>query len=156
MAGKVLSGARVVVKMTVPGGSPVTLGIFSRCSWQVATPADPAFILGRFSAASLDYTAYEVVSLSATGWRVINQTAEQVAGMPKLQDLLSAGYLSFDLIDRATDTQILHIENVRAVGYSGDFAAKSLAEMPVNYIGIVASNEAGAQSESAGASDLPV
>ena len=154
--GKILSGARVVVKIALPGGgSPQTIGIFTRCSWQVNTPAEGAWILGRMSAAALEYTSYELVSISATGWRVIGQSAEQAAGMPKLQDMLDQGYLTFDIIDRQTDTLILHVENVRAVGYSGDFASKSLAEMPVSYLGIKAANESGEQTEGPGATDLP-
>lgn len=155
MAGKVLSGNRCKVYVTKDDGSSVLVGIFNRMSYQVSLAAEPAFILGRDSAASIDYTGYEIVSISATGWRVVGQGAHRLAGVPKLQELLTAGYLTFEVFDRGTGESVARISNVRAVGYSGDFASKSLSEMPVNYIGIKAADEDGPQDEEGTAADLP-
>lgn len=155
MAQKIVNGARCKAYLTKPGESPKLVGIFNRLSYSVALDAQVAFILGRATAAAIEYTGAEPVNISATGWRVVGAGAHSVGGVPKIQDLLTSDYLTFDVLDRVTGEIIAHITNVRATGYSGDFANKQLTEMPLSYIGILASDEDGPQGEPSDAAALP-
>lgn len=152
---KVVSGQRVKVSINKPGLPPQLVGIFSRAGYAVAIDQQGAWILGRFTAASIDTTAMELVNINATGWRVVGAGAYAAAGVPKVQDLLLADYLTFTYLDRATGEVIAKVESVRPTGFSTEFAIKQLSEMPVSYVGILFTDESGAQGESSGAADLP-
>jgi hypothetical protein len=155
-APRVVTGARV--KVSVKRGNVLkTVGIFSSMSYQVTLDAQPAFILGRYSAASVDYTAMELVNIQARGWRVVGEGAHTAAGVPKLQEMLNAEPLEFTVFDRLTNRVIAKITNVRPVGHSHEFAARQQSELPVSYVGIIAGDEDDdvQQHETQGASELP-
>lgn len=151
---KVLNGARVKVAIAKGnGGTPKVIGTFMSLSYNVRLDAQSAYILGRYSAASIDYTALETVDITARGWRVVGEGAHAGAGVPTLQDMMNAEDLVFIVTDRATGARIATITDVKAVGHQHEFAVKQQSEMPVNYIGILAMDESGSQSELSGATD---
>lgn len=156
-APKIFSGARAKVFITKPGQQPVLVGIFSSLSYNVNMDVQPAFILGRYAPAELDYTAMEPVSISASGWRVIGQGPHKAAAVPKLQDLLLHEYLSISVIDRATGSQVANLEFVRPTSYSASAIARQLSENSYSFLGILASDEDGPASyaEDGTASQLP-
>lgn len=99
---KVLHGARAVLHI----GSAMA-GIFNSCQWGVQYDVQPAFILGRFSAAELVYTGMEVIGLTMSGFRVTDhgpfavvdrQTGARL--VPRLQDLLAYDDIAVSLHDR--------------------------------------------------------
>src|ERR1039457_3233641 len=99
MAAKVLSGARAVLGFyDGTGFSPV--GIFSDVSYGVTYDVQPAWILGRYSAASLDYTAVEVVHITANGYRIIDHGWFNDARFPSLAQLMSFTPMTMQIIDR--------------------------------------------------------
>lgn len=156
-APRVVSGARVKVLIQKAGQAPQVIGIFNQMSYQVAIDVQPAFILGRFTAASLDNTAMEPVNISCRGWRVVGQGAHTAAGVPKVQDLLNAEPIIFQVFDRLTQRNIATITNVRATGHSNEFAARQQSELPVTFLGLIPSDEDDSvqQHETDGATDLP-
>lgn len=151
---KIFGGHRAICYISKPGEPTKAVGLFSDISYSLTYTAAPADILGRFSAAEVDYTGVELVDISATGWRIIGQGPHAAAAVPKWQDLLLHDYLTLQVLDRATKEVIATIEKVRPLGYSTSIAAKQLTQIPVRYVGIIVSDESGANSESAGASDL--
>lgn len=146
---KIFHGARA--QLIVNGK---IVGIFTSCQWGVNYDAIPSFILGRYSAAEITYTGQEAISVTATGFRVVDNGAYIAAGLPKLQDLMTHEDIALSLFDRQTGKQIFTVVGVRPTGYTSGTAARSVSDFTVNYLGLRAEDESGAQGESSGASDL--
>jgi hypothetical protein len=150
---KIMHGARAIVSIK---GTKV--GIFTNVSYGMQYDIQPAFILGRFSAAELTYTAAEPISLSCSGWRVLdNGPFSAAAGsMPKLQDLLTAEDMEFAVIDRQTDTTLVTVTGVRHQGFQTSITPRALEEMSLNFMGLILKDETNKdQAEAKSAASLP-
>lgn len=142
MAPKVMSGARAKLQIIDPNtGAATTLGIFANVSYALAYDAQPAYILGRYSAAEIDYTSQEPVQVSASGFRVVGQGAHTHASVPDLKSLLTHEYITLQIVDRQSGQAIAKISNVRPTGYSTSISARQLEEITVNFIGILVDDE---------------
>lgn len=130
------------------------VGVFTSCQWGVTYDAVPSYILGRYSPAEITYTGQEAISVTATGFRVVDNGAYVAAGMPKLQELMAHEDIALAIFDRQTNKQIFTVVGVRPTGYSSGTAARSISDFTVNYLGLRSEDESGSQGESAGASDL--
>jgi hypothetical protein len=130
------------------------VGIFTSCQWGVNYDAIPSYILGRYSPAEITYTGQEAISVTATGFRVVQNGAYVAAALPMLQNLMSHQDISLALYDRQTGLQILTVVGVRPTGYSSGTAARSVSDFTVNYLGLRSEDESGSQGEASGASDL--
>lgn len=149
---KIMHGARAQVIL-----NGKVIGVFTNVSYGMAYDIQPAFVLGRFSAAELAYTAAEPIGISASGWRVVEHGPFTEAGgsMPKLQDLLTAEDMTFSLYDRQTDQLIMTVVGVRHAGFNTSVAPRALEEMSLNFMGLRLSDETAENNEAPGASDLP-
>lgn len=144
-ASKTLHGARVV--LAIDGRK---IGHFSNCSVNVGLDVQPTFVLGRFSAGELVYTGYEPVSISCGAYRIWKNGPHESARVPKLQDLIDAADVTLTVFDRQNpDEPALNVIGVKPVGYSLGMAARSLTELSLNFLGLVASDESGDQDEDA-------
>lgn len=142
MAPKVMSGARAKLQIYDPVKGTITLGIFANVSYAMSYDAQPVYILGRFSAASIDYTAQEVVQVTASGFRVYNEGAHKHASVPELGKLLESEYITLQIVDRVNPAKpIAVIRNVRPTGYSTSISARQLEEITVNFVGILVDDE---------------
>ena len=147
---QIISGSRVILQVN---GNAV--GLFTTCNWSVNIDTQPNFILGRYSPAEITYTGQDAINLSATGFRVINNGAYVVAGVPKLQELMGAGEISLDIVDRQTGAIILHVDGVKATGYNTAVSARTVSDFTVNFLGRIISDESGAQGEGGGVIAAP-
>lgn len=153
---KIMHGARALVQILDPNtNQPVTVGIFNNFSYGVNYDVQPAFILGRFSAAELAYTAMEPCQISAGAWRVIGHGAHVTAKLPKLADLLRHEYLEIQVVDRQTGRPIAKIHSVRPSGMSTNLTARQLEEMTCTYVGLLVDDEDTVNAELPGSADLP-
>lgn len=160
MKSKVLHGARATLWI----GSTIA-GIFNSCQYGVQYDVQPAFILGRFSAAELVYTGMEVIGLTMSGFRVTDHgpfsVVDQETGarlVPRLQDLLNYDDIAVSLHDRLeTDPSkpIMIVTMVKPVGFNSTMSARALSDLTVTMQGLHLSDEEGDNDESAGSSDLP-
>ena len=148
--GKILNGARCIVYIN---GLPV--GSFNTVSWGLTYDAQTAYILGRTSAAAIEYTGMEPISVSASGWRIFNHSPQSVASIPQLSLLLTSGYLELAIVDRVSGVPVAKIHSCRSLGYSNALATKSLLEVQFNFIGMLMDDEQIVNQEAAGAADLP-
>lgn len=156
MAAKVMSGARAKFAILDPAtGQATVMGIFNNVSYGLTFDAQPAFILGRFSAAEIDYTAQEPVQITASGWRVVGHGAHAHAKVPNLKDLLKHEYISLTIIDRQTNKKIATIHNVRPTGYSTTISSRQLEEISVTFMGLLVDDEDTVNAEDPSASNLP-
>jgi hypothetical protein len=144
---KIMHGARA--KVTIHG---TTVGIFTNVSYGMQYDIQPAFILGRFSPAELAYTAAEPISLSCSGWRVIDNGPFSAAGgtMPKLQDLLTAEDMTFSIEDRQTEKNIMTVTGVRHQGFQTSITPRALEEMTLNFMGLILTDETNTDQNEAG------
>jgi hypothetical protein len=135
-ASNIVHGARAKVLI-----NNKLIGFFSNVSFGLTYEAQPAYVLGKFAPASIDYVAQDVVQITASGWKVAGAGWHDGAGLPKLQDLLTADYMDFLVMDRVSNAQLAHIKNVRATSASGGFSNRQLSESTFTFMGIYISDD---------------
>jgi hypothetical protein len=156
-----MSGARARLGIFNPAtGKTKTVGIFNNVSYGITYDTQPAYILGRYSASEIDYTAMEVVNVTASGYRVIDHGPHAEAGVPRLQDLLTHDYLTIAIMDRQRESQggdgtIMKLHSVRPTGYSTTISARNLEEISISFVGIVIDDESTQNTERPDSVDLP-
>lgn len=155
-APKVMSGARAKVGMIDPNTQQLrVVGIYDNFSYGLQLDVAPAFILGRFTAASLDYTSVEPISCTASGWRVVRHGAHVEGRVPNIKDLLHHEYIQIGVVDRQSLALVATVRDVRPTGYSSAFTARQLTQMTMSYMGIIVDDEDTDNSEPADSTDLP-
>lgn len=157
---KVMSGARGKLGILDPATNSVRyVGLFKDVSYGMSFDAQPVFILGRYSAAEIEYTAQEPISITASGWRVYGHGAHVEASLPRLQDLLRHEYLVLQITDRQNEgpgqKPLATFRQVRPTGYSTSLNSRNLQEMTVTFMGILMDDESTENSEAVGSMDLP-
>lgn len=154
-----MTGARALFQIVDPNTGPLTVGIFNSCSWGLAYDTADIYVLGRYSADEIIYTAQETVRVSCSGWKVVGHGAHQDAKVPHLQDLLNHQYIELQIVDRQTGQTIAKIHSVRPEGYSTSLSARQPEEITVTFKGLLVDDEsqpANAESVTAvGTGDLP-
>jgi len=151
-----MSGARAKVGMVDPNTKQVlVVGIYDNFSYGLQYDATPAFILGRFTAASIDYTSVEPVNCTASGWRVVNHGAHIEGRVPNIKDLLNHEYIQIGIVDRQSLVSVATIRDVRPLGYNSSFAARQLTQMSMPYIGIIVDDESTDNHEPNDSTSLP-
>ena len=127
-------------------------GIFSSISYGVDIDVSPAFVLGRFSPMELDVLAQEAISLTCTGWRVLNEGPYSGSiGVPKLQDLLTVDDITISLYDRQTGNFIMTVVGCKSQGWSSGLDSKAQQTLTVRFLGLRLEDEEGDQGEAASA-----
>ncbi len=143
---KTMTGARA--KLWVNG---VLTGIFSNVSYGVTYDVSPIYILGRFNVAELVYTGMDVVNITATGFRVMENGPYANASVPQLQDLLNHEDIVIQLIDRqaasAQKANVMTVTGVRPLGFSTSSSARGASDLTVNFQGMLLEDESGNQDD---------
>lgn len=147
----ILNGARA--QLIVNGR---IVGVFTTCSWGLAYDAAPAYILGAYAPVEITYTGQEPVSVTAAGFRVVENGAHVAAGVPKLQELMAHEDVTLSISDRQTGKTIMLVKGVRPLAYDTDVSARSISTFTVRFMGLKVEDESGAHAESPGASTLQV
>lgn len=156
MAAKVMSGARAKVAIVDPAtGQAKVVGIWNNFSYSVNHDVQPAFILGRYSAAELSTTGVEPVSITAGGWRVIDHGPYADGKLTNVKDLLTQEYLVLSVIDRQSGKKIATIHGCLPTGFSSGLSARQLQESTNTYMGLLLDDESTVNTEAASAADLP-
>lgn len=151
-----MHGARAIVRIAGSGANAgVPVGIFSSFGYGLSLDVQPAFILGRFSAAELGYTGVEPVRCTASGWRVVNNGPHVAAQFPRVQDLLLHEYIQIDVVDRQTGLVIAIIKDVRPESYSSTLSTKSLTEVTHTFVGLLMDDESVSNVEGGGTVPVP-
>jgi hypothetical protein len=156
MPPKVMSGARAKVAIVDPNtGKAQVVGIWNNFSYSVNYDVQPAFILGRYSAAELDTTGVEPVSITAGGWRVVNHGPFVDGKLTNVKDLLLQEYLVLTVVDRQTGAQIATIKGCLPTGFSSGLSARQLQETTNTYMGLLMDDESTTNTETSSAANLP-
>lgn len=141
-AARTMTGARAQLIVADPTtGQGKVVGIFNNVNWGMSLDAQPIYVLGRYSPAETVYTAAEAISISATGFRVIDAGAHVSAKMPKVQDLMNHEYMELAIFDRQSNKMVAKIHSVRPVRYGTSLAARGVQEITVDFIGLLVDDE---------------
>lgn len=135
---KILTGARA--KISISGN---VVGLFANCSWSVRQDKAPAYILGRYNPAEITPTSQEPVSLSLTGYRVVDAGPYAVANATLLRNLLEEEDFDVVVIDRQTGKSIFTAVGCRVTGWSSGVAARGVSDIRVDVLGIRGEDEFG-------------
>jgi hypothetical protein len=162
--GQVMSGARAKVALYLPStGLSQVVGIFSSIDYGLNYQTEPAFTLGRFSAAANDYVSQDIIGITCSGFRVIKHGPFVDAGIPALQDLLLSDYIQLSIIDRQTellrngDARMAKFFSVRPTGFTTGMNGRSLSQITFHYQALNLGDESlPSGSEGPGATTLPV
>lgn len=157
---RVLNGSRIVlqlIKNNTSGNTaqPRTVGIFMNFSYNQPYDVSAAFILGRYSAAEIQTTGVELISFTATGWRVLDHGVFVDGGQDLLQDLLNQETFTFQLVDRQTGRVVAELQDCLITGHSTGFTNKSMSDLTVTGVGLLVAEDGVGQSESSTAAQLP-
>lgn len=107
---------------------------------QALTPVD---VLDQLTPAEYAETGY-TVDLSASGFRVYNQSPIQQGIQQKLENLLTQGELIIEIHDRLNPADPpLRVERCKMRNRSGNLDARGLWTETWSFVGIKASDEAG-------------
>lgn len=156
MPAKTMHGARAKVFIADPnGGKPQLVGIFNNVSWGLTYDVQPVNILGRFSPDELVYTAQEPVTVTASGFRVVNAGPHTIAKVPNLIDLLTHEYIELTINDRQTGSDVAKIHSVRPTGYSTTLSARALEEVTITFMGLLVDDEDTTNTERPDSATLP-
>ncbi len=150
MPAKTMVGARAVVYI-----ENVAVGIFESVSYNKSYGTEPVHGLGRYSPSEIVVTSSEAVTLSCGAFRVVGQGATVLPKMPKVQDLLNLEAVTIVVVDRQTNKAIFTALGCIPNSESGAHNARAASRVTIGYTGTIASDESGAQGESAGATNLP-
>ena len=152
---KVVTGSRAYVSVVGQDGVPHVVGIFETCTFNRSYGTEAIHLLGRYSPAEITYTSAEAVTLSCSGFRVVDSGVHTFPAVPLVQDLLTFEGLEVTVTDRLSGKVILTAHNVAPNGDNGNHNARATSRVTVNYIGTVMDDEDGTQTESALATNLP-
>jgi hypothetical protein len=135
---KILTGARA--KVSIAGN---VVGLFANCSWSIRQDKAPAYILGRYNPAEITPTSQEPVSISLTGYRVVDAGPYAVANATLLRGLLEEEDFDVTVIDRQTGKSIFTAVGCRVSGWSSGVAARGVSDIRIDIIGLKGEDEFG-------------
>lgn len=145
-----MTGARAKVRV-----NGEVVGLFDSCQYGATIGTEPVHILGRYSAAEISITSYEVVQVSCSGFRVIDQGVHVLPAAPTLDQLLAFETVQLEIEDRKSGKNIMIVKNCVPNNWGEGQQAKGTTRFNITYQGVVLSDESGDQDESAGATNLP-
>lgn len=148
---KTVTGARAKLYVVDASGTPQLAGIFTNVSYGVTYGVTPVYILGRFNAAELVYTDMDVVNVTMTGFRVMENGPYAIGNVPQLQDLLQHEDTSLFIQDRQTSdaakANIMTVTGLRTTGFDSTTSARGLQDLTVRAMGTVLKDESGSQED---------
>lgn len=146
---KVVTGGRAKVYV-----DNQLVGIFESCTVSNTTGTEPIHLLGRYSPDEIAITSQEAVNVNCSGFRVVGAGKHTLPKAPKVQDLLNFEPFTIVITDRQTGATMETILGVVPNSNNTNYNAKATSRVNISYIGILNSDESGAQDE-AGAVSLP-
>lgn len=138
---QVLTGSRAKVLIQHSKKGMVVVGLFANCTWSVRQDKVPIYILGRYNPAEIAPTSQEPVTLSLTGYRVVDAGPYQVANATMLKELLEEEDFSVQVLDRQTKKVIFQADGCRITGWSSGVAARGVSDIRLDIIGLKAKDE---------------
>jgi hypothetical protein len=140
-----ITGARCLLKI-----AGEIQGMFTDVSWGQSYSEQELFVLGRYSAADIVYTAANTVTVSATGYRAYNKGAFVVAKLPTIAQLSAYQGITLEIEFAGNDKGIVQVFDVKPIDYSSRASARGVMELSITFKGIISSDETVAQNDDSG------
>lgn len=147
---KVVTGGRAKVYI-----DNQLVGIFESCSVSNTIGTEAIHLLGRYSPDEIAILSKEAVNVTCSAFRVVGQGKHVLPKVPKIQDMLAFQPFTITVVDRQTGATMETILGVVPTTDNTNYNAKASSRININYMGIRASDESGAQDEGNGAVSLP-
>jgi hypothetical protein len=134
---KVMTGAKAIFRL---GGNQVAFA--SSVSYNENIQLEEVNVLDQLEVVEFAEVGYRV-DLSCQNFRVANASVKQLGIMSKLNDILTQGELTAEIIDRATGAVILLMEGVKLESRQTTVDARGLMSETWSFRGRKSSDEAG-------------
>lgn len=139
MSSNTITGARSIFKVN---GNKIAFT--NSLSYNINQGLAPIDVLDQLTPAEFAETSYSV-DFQASTFRVYNQSPIQLGVQSRLEDLLNQGELTVEVHDRQNaGAPALLIERCKMQSRSGSFDARGVWQETWSFVGIKASDEAGA------------
>ena len=145
----VLTGAKVTFYL---GDQATPVAYASAMNYTITHDLTPIHTLDRLAVVEHAEVAYSV-SFSVTRFRIPKISNKPGSGSPvelgwesKLQNILTQGTIKARIFDKSTQQDILVIDEVKMSQRSGSVAARDVANESLEFVGILAYDEAGEQN----------
>lgn len=145
---KSLSAARAKIYIEdAKTGQMRLAGVFNHTSHGVDYDLIPVYVNGKFGPAELVYAGVAPISVSLSGFRVVDNGPYEIANAPQLQDLLKSNDFTLTLVDRQTDETILTVIGCKVSNWQSAGGARGLYDLTVNIQGLTLEDESGPQDD---------
>lgn len=136
MSSQVMTGAKAIFRL-----NGVQVAFASNCSFNENIQLEEVNVLDKLESVEHAEVGYRV-DLSCQTFRVQNQSVKQLGIMPRLQDILTTGEITAEIVDRQTNSVLLLMEGVKLESRQTTMDARGLMTETWNFKGIKSSDEA--------------
>jgi len=136
MGSKVMTGAKAIFRVN---GSQIAYA--SNVSYNENIQLEEVNVLDKLEVEELAEVGYRV-DLSCQSFRVQNQSVKQLGIMPRLEDILTSGELTAEVIDRGSNVVLLFMTGVKLESRQTTADARGLMTETWNFRGRKSSDEA--------------
>lgn len=133
----VMTGAKAIFRI-----NGVQIAYASNVSYNENIQLEEVNVLDKIETLEHAEVGYRV-DMSCTTFRVQNQSVKQLGIMPRLEDILTSGELTAEIIDRATNSVLLLMEGVKLESRATNVDARGLMTETWSFKGRKSSDEAG-------------
>jgi len=136
MGSQVMTGPKAIFRL-----NGVAVARASNCSFNETIQLEEVNVLDRLETVEHAEVGYRV-DLSCQTFRVQNESVKQLKIMPRLEDILTSGEITAEVIDRVSNAVILLMEGVKLESRQTTVDARGLMTETWNFKGRKASDEA--------------
>ena len=136
MSSQVMTGAKAIFRL-----NGVQVAFASNCSFNENIQLEEVNVLDKIESVEHAEVGYRV-DLSCQTFRVQNQSVKQLGIMPRLEDILTNGEITAEVVDRQTNAVLLLMEGVKLESRQTTVDSRGLMTETWNFKGIKSSDEA--------------
>lgn len=135
MGSRVMTGARAIFRLD---GNQIAYA--SNVTFNENIQLEEVNVLDRLETLEHAEVGYRV-DLSCTSFRVQNESVKQLGIMPRLQDILTSGEITAEIVDRVSNAVILLMEGVKLESRQSTVDARGVMTETWTFRGIRSSDE---------------
>jgi len=128
--GKVITGARAIFRI-----NSQKVAYASNVSFNENIALEDINVLDKYNPEELAETGY-TVDFTCTVFVTEDETIKELGLMPRFQDLITAGVMTAEIIDRKTEKVLLVLSGVKSLGRSGTLDARGTFTETWNFRGL--------------------
>lgn len=130
-------------------------GIFESVSYNKNLGTEAIHTLGKFGPQEIVINSQEAISLTCSGFRVVDYGATILGKFPKLADLLTYVGVTITVVDRQTGKTMMTAVGCVPNAENGGFNARATSRITVNYVGMLITDESTVNDGESGSTTFP-